>query len=66
MAEFGRPVASGATVAGLLRSLPDILQARDFRLFVAALRRAKAGRKAVVWALGAHVIKTGLNPVIID
>ncbi|MBM3295905.1 MAG: hypothetical protein FJY82_15530 [Candidatus Aminicenantes bacterium] len=66
LAEFGRPVAPGATVAGFLRSLPDILQARDFRLFVEALRRAKAGEKAVIWALGAHVIKTGLNPVIID
>jgi hypothetical protein len=33
-----------------------------------ALRRAKArdGKKPVLWGLGAHVIKTGLSPILID
>jgi len=66
LADFARPPSAGMTVSGFLRGLPDVLQARDFRAFVGALRRAKAKGKAVIWAMGAHVIKTGLNPVVID
>jgi hypothetical protein len=33
---------------------------------VAAIRDARAGGRGIVWGLGAHVIKTGLGPVVID
>jgi hypothetical protein len=33
---------------------------------VEAMRRAHAEGRAIVWGLGAHVIKTGLAPVLID
>jgi hypothetical protein len=31
-----------------------------------AMTKARRGRKALIWAMGAHVIKVGLSPVLID
>src|SRR5215216_5786753 len=64
--DFARPVARGATVGGLLDSLPNILAAADVRAVVAAVVAAKRNGGGVLWGLGAHVIKTGLGPVLID
>lgn len=64
--DFARPYVPGSGVAGLIESLPRMLAAADFRAVVqriAAARRAGAG---IVWGFGAHVIKTGLGPVLID
>jgi hypothetical protein len=52
--------------SGWLSSLPNILAAADFSAVVAALRAASAADRALIWGLGAHVIKTGLGPVLID
>ena len=56
--------ASG--LGGFLASLPNMLAARDLREVVAAIARARAANAGIVWGIGAHVIKTGLGPVIID
>jgi hypothetical protein len=53
-------------VHGWLEALPDLLAAADFRAVVAAIRRAQSEDRGIVWGLGAHVIKTGLGPVLID
>jgi hypothetical protein len=63
--DFAR-AASGPDIAGWVASLPDILGAADFKAVVAALRETRTREGAVIWGLGAHVIKTGLAPVIID
>ena len=47
-------------------SMPDILAAGDIRKVVAAVRRARDRGKPVIWFMGAHVIKVGLSPLIID
>jgi hypothetical protein len=47
-------------------SLPDILAAADLKAVVAALRQARRDDRGIVWGIGAHVIKTGLSPVLID
>ena len=64
--DFARPLAPDASVSGLLDSLPDILAAADFKAVVGAMRDAKRTGGGIVWGLGAHVIKTGLGPVLID
>jgi hypothetical protein len=64
--DFARPVRKGSSVAQLLGSLPRILAGIDLRAVVAAILRACARRKAVLWGLGGHVIKVGLGPVLID
>jgi len=64
--DLGRPHRRGAPVGEFLESLPRILAAEDLRAVVAAILRARARRKAVLWGLGGHVIKVGLGPVLID
>jgi len=64
--DFARPWDPSSGMAGWLASLPNMLAAADLRAVVAAMRQAHAEGRAIVWGLGAHVIKTGLSPVLID
>lgn len=65
-ADFAKPYVARSGVAALVASLPDILAAADFKAVVAAIRAAHHQARGIVWGLGAHVIKTGLSPVVID
>jgi hypothetical protein len=62
--DFAKP-AAGA-LASVLDSLPDILAGADFKAVVRAIVDAHARDGGIVWGVGAHVIKTGLGPVLID
>src|SRR4249920_2048896 len=64
--DFARPWDPASGMRGWLASLPHVLAAGDFRAVVAAMRDAQAGNRGILWGLGAHVIKTGLAPVLID
>lgn len=64
--DFAQPYHRGSGVTGLLASLPKMLAASDFTKVVAAIADARRTGGGVVWGLGAHVVKTGLSPVIID
>jgi len=64
--DFGKPWTVGGNFDSWLRSLPDILAVRDFRSAVASIVRSVETGRMVLMAMGAHVIKVGLNPVIID
>jgi len=63
---FARPVAAGASVATLIDALPGILAAADLKAVARAVVDAKRNGSGSVWGLGAHVVKTGLAPVLID
>ncbi|MDR1988625.1 MAG: hypothetical protein LBQ09_00160 [Acidobacteriaceae bacterium] len=63
---FARPVDGAATVGQLLASMPDVLAAADLRAVVDAIVSAKRAGRGILWGLGAHVVKTGLGPVVID
>jgi len=62
---FGRPCGHGTSIGAFINSLPDILAGADFKAIVQAIVEAKR-RSGIVWGIGAHVIKTGLSPVLID
>lgn len=64
--DFARPVDRGASFKAWLDSLPAILGAADVRRVARAIVDARAREAGVVWGLGAHVIKTGVSPVLID
>lgn len=66
LAQFATPYKAGSGVTGLLSSLPALLGAKDFTDVVGAITKAKRDDKAIVWGLGAHVLKTGLSPVLVD
>jgi len=63
--DFGRPFEPGEGLLGFIESLPNILAGRDFKVFLRSLRMARKKKRAIIVALGAHVIKVGLSPVII-
>jgi Deoxyhypusine synthase len=65
-AEFARRYTPGAGMAAWLDALPNILGAADFKAVAEAVRRARTESRGVLWGLGAHVIKTGVGPVIVD
>lgn len=64
--EFARPWQAGGLFKNFIDSLPAILAAQDFRAVVAAILAAARNRKTLHWAMGAHLIKVGLNPLLID
>jgi hypothetical protein len=64
--QFARPCTGDASVGRLVDSLPDLLAGGDFKAVVRAIADAKRSGSGVVWGLGAHVIKTGLGPVLIE
>jgi hypothetical protein len=64
-ADFARACPPKSTLRDFLANLPNILAAADFRAVVNAIVAARR-ESGVVWGLGAHVIKTGLGPVLID
>jgi hypothetical protein len=63
--DFAKDYHSSSGIAAFLDSLPDILAGRDFKEFISLVRAAKSKKRAIIFALGAHVIKVGLSPVII-
>jgi hypothetical protein len=63
---FARPVQPGATVSQLLASLPDQLLGRDFPELVDRLAASHQAGRPILLGMGAHVIKVGLNPILID
>ena len=66
LAQFATPYKAGAGINGLMTSLPNLLAATDFKDVVDAIVAAKRDGKAIIWGLGAHVLKTGLSPVLVD
>lgn len=66
LADFARPLRPGASVRALLDSLPRQLAGNSLRALVDELCRARERDKPILWGLGAHVLKVGLAPVLID
>jgi hypothetical protein len=63
-ADFGTPVFAGMSVAQLLAAMPPQLGSRALLGIIDAIVNARAKGKPVVMAMGAHVLKCGLQPVL--
>lgn len=66
ISDFGRPLAENPSVSDLLDSLPKYLKASDLRRFIAQVALAREKELPFHLFLGAHTIKVGLSPIIID
>jgi hypothetical protein len=64
--DFGSKWTPGNTMSRWLESLPNILAGNDIRELVNRLTKAVKGKKTIILAMGAHTIKIGLSPVILD
>lgn len=65
-AAFGRPWQSGGRLSQFLDRLPRILAGRDLRRTIGAIASAYRDERTVVMGMGGHVIKVGLNPLVVD
>jgi hypothetical protein len=63
---FGSPHERGSSLRAFLQRLPRILAAQDLCRVAEAIVKAKVSGKLVILGMGAHPIKVGLSPVIID
>jgi len=63
---LGKKARKGASVRSLLQGLPDILAAQNLKAIARKIAQARRGGKTVILGMGAHPIKVGLSPLIID
>ncbi|MDD4909781.1 MAG: hypothetical protein PHR44_03780 [Candidatus Omnitrophica bacterium] len=66
VSEFAKVLRKGISFKGFYDSLPDILKASELRKIVDAVISARRKKKPVIFMCGAHVIKCGLGPLLID
>jgi len=66
LADFAQPHHAGDGIQGFVSRLPRQLAGADFRAVIDAVLAANRGSRPIVWGIGAHVIKTGLTPILID
>jgi hypothetical protein len=64
--DSSRPHKKGASFRDFFSSLPDILASRHLKDVAAAVVQARKDKRPVMLGMGAHAIKVGLSPVIID
>ncbi len=66
VADFAQPVKQGMTVRELIANLPKQLAGKDFPELVERIATAVRNKRPVLVGMGAHVIKVGLAPILID
>jgi hypothetical protein len=66
VSDFARPHRAGGSFASFLSALPRVLAGETLRALRDEIVRARSRRRPVVWGLGAHVLKVGLTPVVVD
>jgi len=64
--DFALPWERGGSLSDFLDTLPSILAGNDIKSVIQAIVQAVQNEKQVCFAMGGHVIKTGMNPLIID
>jgi hypothetical protein len=64
--DFSRPHRKDGSFKDFFSSLPNILASQQLKDVVGAIVRARRDKRPVMLGMGAHAIKVGLNPVIID
>jgi hypothetical protein len=62
---FATPLPPSASFADFWKSLPDFLAVKELRELVGHLTAAR-GRRPIVWMMGAHSLKVGLSPILLD
>ena len=66
LSDFARPHRAGGSLASFLGALPRVLAAETLGALRDEIVRARSRRRPIVWGLGAHVLKVGLTPVVVD
>ncbi len=63
---FAKTWQKGASYRTFLGNLPDILAGSQLKSVISAIATAYRNNRTILFGMGAHVIKVGLNPIVID
>ena len=64
--DFAKTTKKGGSFSSFYDSLPNILASQNIKSVVDAVVKAYQKKRMVIFMMGAHVIKCGLSPLIID
>lgn len=64
--DLAAPMTRKSAFRDLINKMPNVLKANELRYLVDRIIKAKKQNKMVIAMMGAHVIKCGLSPLIID
>ncbi|MBW1916725.1 MAG: hypothetical protein JRI57_01680 [Deltaproteobacteria bacterium] len=64
--DFGQPWSRGQSFKDFIEKLPHLLAAQELRELAASWVQARRQDNLVLLGFGAHVLKVGLSPVVID
>jgi deoxyhypusine synthase len=64
--DFAKNWQKGASFRTFLDNLPDILAGGQLKNVISAIVTAYQNNQTILLGMGAHVIKVGLNPIVID
>jgi hypothetical protein len=64
--DFAHTAKKGSSFRDFYDSMPDVLAAASLKAVVDSIVTAHKKKKMVIFMMGAHVIKCGLSPLIID
>jgi len=65
-ADLAKVWGKGSLFKDFIDSLPDILAGKHLKAVISSIVTAFQDEKTVLFAMGAHVIKVGLAPIVID
>jgi deoxyhypusine synthase len=65
-AALGKVIHKGSRVRSFIEGLPEILAARDLKAIATKIAQTHTANRTVLLGMGAHPIKVGLSPLIID
>jgi hypothetical protein len=66
ISDLGSPWAQGGNLGIWFEKLPGVLAARDLKILIDRLVKTAKEHKTIILAMGAHTIKIGLGPIILD
>jgi hypothetical protein len=64
--DFAQPFSKNDRINDFLKKLPKYLKVSDLYDLLEAVHQARKKNKPVIFMFGAHIIKLGLTPIIID
>lgn len=64
--DFAKPWRKGSSYRDFLANLPGILAGKDLKSVISSIVKACRAGRTVIFGMGAHVIKVGLSPIVID
>jgi hypothetical protein len=66
VSDFAKPWKRGGSFSQFYRALPDILAVKTLRAVAKTMAAAHRQGRPVIVGIGAHIVKVGLNPIIVD